>query len=318
MINIVNYFYLEKKENQSKYGVNEKNYYKKNEYYLRCIINFFNSSIRYNENCVNWFITNDITNLNRICDIDLIKFCEKYNIKIVEKKSKNVIKSDKWAGSMYFFDAIEAFEEKNLKSDKYIFFDNDVFFNQNIDKVLNQKFDYLVYDITHEYFDGEKWGDFNGIKIEEQKEGFIPYGGEIFGIKGDRIKEFIEIYGEIKRREKNLKTEEHYISIILREIKREDNIKIIYANDYIKRCWTTYKYKNINKEDRYKAILHIPSEKEYGIYWYSKKVKQPQQFESEEILSICGITKREIQVRVKLMIKKIYGKIKQYLSRKIL
>lgn len=308
MINIINYFYLEKIENQSKYGVIERNYYKKNEYYLRCIINFFNSSIRYNRNCINWMITNDIARLNKICDIDLVSFCKKHNIKIIEKKSKNVVPSEKWAGSMYFFDAVEIFREKNLKDDKYIFFDNDIFFNQDIDKILNRKFDYLVYDITHEYFDGEKWNDFNGIKIEEQKEGFIPYGGEIFGIQGDKIKDFIEEYENIKSKEKNLKTEEHYISIILGNMKRKDNLNIIHANDYIKRCWTTLKYKNINEEDQYKAIIHVPSEKEYGIYWYSKKIKNPMEFENNEILSICGITKRRMKFKIKLITKKIYKK----------
>lgn len=199
MNNIIGYFYLEDINNQSNYGVQEKNYYKKNEYYIRCIINFFCSSLKFNDNCKHWFITNNIKGLDDICNIKISEFCTKYNIQIVEKESSNVVKNDNWAGSLYFFDALDFFNNNNNKLDKYIFFDNDVFFTKNIDEFISYDFDYLLYDISHEYKVGTKWLNFNGIDIGSFKDELIPYGGELFGIRGGEIKYFIEEFNEVKK-----------------------------------------------------------------------------------------------------------------------
>lgn len=311
MNNIIGYFYLEDINNQSNYGVQEKNYYKKNEYYIRCIINFFCSSLKFNDNCKHWFITNNIKGLDDICNIKISEFCTKYNIQIVEKESSNVVKNDNWAGSLYFFDALDFFNNNNNKLDKYIFFDNDVFFTKNIDEFINYDFDYLLYDISHEYKVGTKWLNFNGIDIGSFKDELIPYGGELFGIRGGEIKYFIEEFNEVKKNTNDLKTEEHFISFLMKDIIKNKKVKISLANDIIKRCWTTLKYNNVERNDYKYPVIHVPSEKEFGIFWYNKNSFTPNEFDVEKLMKMCGIRERSNRIKIKIVFKKIIQKLKE-------
>ena len=311
MNNIITYFYIEDKDNRSKYGVQESNYEKKNEYYFRCIVNFFMSSLYYNKNSKHFFITNDIKNLNFIQNLDFYKFCKDNNINIIQRKSKHVSKQEKWAGSMYFFDAIEYFaEQDNInQNDNFIFFDNDIFFNSNIDAIFStvNNYSYMLYNIEHEYKEDNKWvGNFNDLKKDYLTNYFTPYGGEFFAIKGKKLIEFMNCYYK-HNSNKELKTEEHYLSYIFSNLINKNEFKI--CNDYLKRCWTTYKHNNIANDDYKKAIIHVPSEKEYGLYWYSSLAIKKNKYEPDVILKYCGIKKRPINIQIKRILKKIKSKI---------
>lgn len=305
---IIQYFYKENINEQSEYGVNEQNYKKKNEYYYRCILDFYYSSIYFNRDCKHYFVTNDTDNFDFIDGFDFKEFCSEKNIEIIERKSRYVVPRKKWAGSLYFFDAVEAFEHDGHINcdDSYFFFDNDILFNKSLSECINKigEFQYLVYNINHEFVRNiEKPWDFNGIDVNEFPKEFDFFGGEFFGIKGDEIKKFIGKFNEV-RLNCNFYTEEHYISYIISE-QLKNTAKIKEINTYLKRCWTTVKYSNVKNQDSNYAILHLPSEKQYGLYWYSDVLIKNKVYDPKMALSYCSILKRTILLKVKFIIKKV-------------
>lgn len=261
----------------------------------------------FNRDCKHYFVTNNINDFGFITGFDFREFCRQKNITIIEKKSKYVVPRKKWAGSLYFFDAIEAFEDDGNDNcdDHYFFFDNDILFNKSLSECINKigEFQYLAYNINHECVrDIEKPHDFNGIDINEFPKEFNFYGGEFFGIKGSEIKEFINKFNEV-RLNHSFYTEEHYISYLLSDgIKDKTQIKEI--NKYLKRCWTTIKFSNVTNEDSNYTMLHLPSEKQYGLYWYSKILVKNNIYNPEIALSYCSILKRTIFLKIKCIIKK--------------
>lgn len=207
---------------------------------------------------------------------------------------------------MYLFDAIEYFKTTDNKDDNYIFFDNDVLIHSNLNDIdsLNQKFDYMVYDITHECKKDNNWiVNFNDISesyILDNK--FKPIGGEFIAIKGDFISKFIDSFKSIKTIN-GLYTEEHYLSYLSSYVLKNYNIAFINNDDgVIKRIWTTFKYNNRSEKDIELKILHLPSEKLYGLYWLSKycikNIRTNKEYSNEVALIYTGVIyKLNIKIR---------------------
>lgn len=306
MNHIVQYFYIEDEKSMSKYGVNETNYRKKNEYYFRCIVNFYYSSLVYNKDSKHYFITNTIDNLNFIDKFDFYKFCKENSIEIIEKKSNHVKRNKKWAGSMYFFDAIEYFLNSGTytKNDNYIFFDNDVLLNGNLGDMFNKigNFNYLLYDINHEI---KRENNFHDIKIEDLPSNIKAFGGEFIALKGAKLQEFIALFYDTQKKYNFLKTEEHYLSYMFINKK-----EIELANDYMKRIWTTFKYNNREQDDYKLYIMHIPSEKEFGLFYYNKILMRKKKYERDKALKYVSILKRPLRLKIQLLIKKVVSRLK--------
>lgn len=318
MNNIITYFYLETEENNNKYGITTSNLKKKNEYYFRCIVNFFYSSLKYNENSKHYFICNEEDNLEFIKDFNFKGFLNENNIELIKINSKYVKKNTRWAGSMFLFDAIEYFKNNVNLSDNYIFCDNDILINYNLedDDIFLTEFDYIAYDVTHECKKDKntgKWiSDFNGMnQIYMEDEKFIHLGGEFFVLKGAYIEKFIEKFCEIKN-QSGLFTEEHFLSYL--NAYHSDNVNTILldnTNNIIKRTWTSLKYSNVKKSDIYIKIIHLPSEKEYGLKWLSKNLIKNGIYNKEIALKYNGIPKRSIFFKIRLISEKILRKLQK-------
>lgn len=313
MNNIITYFYLEPKDQSSICGVNEKDYTKKNEYYFRCNVDLFYSSLHFNKNCRHYFIINDASNLDFINNFDFKKFCSEKGIEIIEQKSKYVRQQKAWAGCMYLFDAIEYFKENNLVNDddNYIFLDNDILFNGSIENIVNKDFDYMCYNIIHEF---QCENNFNGLDISNNKEISNCYGGEFFALKGKNISTILNIFKDIYMKYDYF-TEEHYLSHILSGEKKKGKA-VVEVNDSLKRCWTTFKYFNGKKEDRALTILHLPSEKEYGLYCCSKRFIKHDEYNRAAALRLCSVGKRNFFVCCRKLMKNISKKFKTLVKEK--
>lgn len=316
MNHIITYFYLEKEDNNNKYGVSTSNLTKKNEYYFRCIVNFFYSSLKYNKNSKHYFICNEDDNLDFIKNFNFKQFLYNNNIKIVKLNSKYVKPNVRWSGSMFLFDAIEYFKGKENPLDNYIFCDNDMLINYDLEKAkeLTKEFDYMAYDVMHECkkdANTGKWiSDFNGMNpkyMEDSK--FIHLGGEFFVLKGNYISKFIEIFIENKD-QPGLCTEEHYLSYLNAYcLQGSKGILLNDDNSLIRRIWTTFKYSNRRETDADIKILHLPSEKEYGLNWISHYLIKSNTYNKEVALEYNGIPKRKLLLYIKLVICKIIKKI---------
>jgi len=263
MNKIITYFYFEDTNKVGGYSnVRFKNYFKHNETYMRCILNFFVSSKKFNSNSDFYFITNrPIESINYIKNFDFKEFFKKNNIKFIYKESKFVNpKQEKWAGSMYLFDAIEYFYKNNEKTCKYFFFDNDVLIHGNLDNLGFDDYHYAYYNISEEYIKNGVWlTDFNGINKQYLKyKNFKPVGGEFLYLRGDFLDSFFEKFLSIFPKDGFL-TEEHYLSYLFSYL--IDGAKGIEVNDSLKRIWLTFKHNNLEKKDINLQILHLPSEK---------------------------------------------------------
>jgi len=313
MNHIITYFYLEHKDNQSTYGLQEKDFKKKNEYYFRCIVIFFLSSKKYNSESKHYFVCNEDDQIEFIPNFNFLKFCNDNNIKIIKKLSKYVTKQKKWAGSMYLFDSIDYFNENSLSAnDNYIFFDNDVLIHDSFKNIpeFEQNNELIGYDISNDYMKNGQWCvDFNGISKQYMVDHeFTPYGGEFLLIKGDFLEHFIKTFKNIYPIDEFL-TEEHYISYMISKLFR-NKYKVGKINNHLRRIWTTFKYNNVYESDRNLKILHLPSEKQFGLYWLNKtSINNCNIYNKELALAYTGITRRPLYIKVRLYITKIINKL---------
>ena len=312
MNHIITYFHLENGDECNSYGISSTNK-KKNEYYFRCILNFFYSSLLYNKDAKHYLICNETDKIEFIENFEFKKFMLDNKINLINIKSKYVKKNRKWAGSMYLFDAIEYFSDKSIDDDNYIFLDNDILIHSDLSKCsqLSDDFDCILYDITHEYKKNGKWiVDYNSIDSKYTKDiKFIPIGGEFLTIKGKFLSSFINRFKNIKDKD-GLLTEEHFLSFM--SAYKLSNCKKILLRDskLIKRIWTTFKYNNRQDSDVDLKILHLPSEKMYGLKWLSdyiiKSIKNNEEYKKDIALIYTGvIPKNNIYIK-KFIISTIY------------
>ncbi|MFC0215233.1 hypothetical protein ACFFK0_22840, partial [Paenibacillus chartarius] len=305
---IQDYFYLEPVNQMSKYGnMTEQNYKKKNEIYFRCIVNFFKSSIYHNPNSKHYFICNETQHLNFIPDFDFIRFCNDNNIVIINKAPHYTKPTEKWAGSMYFFDSVDSIETQYLPSssedDLYLFFDNDVIINGDLSVYFQNKNEYqwFAYDISDEI---RKKPSFHGVDLKQMNKKFTVIGGEAVGLRGKFITPFMNNFRTLYQKIDNFYTEEHYLSQIL-SVNLIDEYSGLYINDTCKRIWTNVSNNNVDENDKQLRILHLPSEKEYGLYWLSKHLLKNSGYSPDDVLKIIGIPKKTTSTKMRFYIKKI-------------
>ncbi|MEW9699316.1 hypothetical protein [Paenibacillus sp. SI8] len=317
MLHIVNYFYLESEDKMSEYGnMKEINYQKKNEYYFRCIVNFFKSSIYFNPSAKHYFICNKNEHLNFIRGFDFLKFCNDNNIEIIKQNTHYTKPTKKWAGSMYFFDALSHFENADssnrFDNDLFLFFDNDVIINASLEEYFetHKDSDWFAYDISEEM---KKKSSFHGVNLMKMDKKFTTIGGEAVGFRGRFIKPFLAEFNNIYGKVEEFYTEEHYLSQIL-SVNFNNTYKGSYINDTCKRVWTNMFGKgNIQENDKNFKILHFPSEKEYGLYWANKYFNN-REYDPKATLRFVGILQKPTHIIMKFYLKKARNKWEQIRS----
>ncbi len=213
-----------------------------------------------------------------------------------------------WCLAYYKLCALEKMVNK-YDYDNYIYTDADVFVQNPLDNViLELKDNILLYDINHGLAvhnyrtTVEQFKDFGIDSLITQ------YGGEFFGASRKNAKEFItcckEVYDEMINKEfRTTKGDEFIISIAAYRMRN----LIKNAGAYIFRFWTgafylvstCFKYNEI-------AILHLPSEKQNGIFkLYDFFIKNHKFPDKEKVHKICHLTHRPIKYLISHKIRKL-------------
>jgi hypothetical protein len=172
----------------------------------------------------------------------------------------------------------------------------------------------MVYDISHECIKDGKWVvNFNNIdKKYLHDNNFKPYGGEFLALKGSCIKKFFDEFLKVYPQD-GLITEEHYISYLISY--RSSNCRIKLINNYLKRIWTGYRYSNVEDTDCNLNILHLPGEKEYGLYFLNKYLIKSRKYDKNKVLRYIGLKERYLHLKIIILLKKIIKKAKTLLYR---
>ncbi|KAF2332511.1 hypothetical protein [Flavobacterium daemonense] len=185
-----------------------------------------------------------------------------------------------WRNQFYEFSIFEFISNSSFfnDNDKFCLIDSDCI----ITRSLNNMFDELnSKEFIHYKLDYPESHLINGISRNDMKYIFenienmtinkTPdyYAGEffatnIFGVK-KVCTEFNSLWPKLisfhLKNELVLNEEAHVLSYIYFKLKEENNI----ANNYIKRIWTDpTTYRNVNYNDQYFAIWHLPAEKRHG------------------------------------------------------
>jgi hypothetical protein len=277
------------------------------------MVNFFSSCFYYfgGESVAYYFICNDLKDIEFIRGFSFRTFLLNNNIKPIEKKAEFVKHQSRWSGSMYLFDSIKAIADhfnNQINDDSFLFFDNDILINSPLSDmpILFSDWDILLYDISHEYIKNGNWmiSDYNGLDSIYMKDiHFKPCGGEFIGIKANKLNEFYMTYEAIFPRQ-GLKTEEHYLSYMVSYLLNNE-YRVGFINPYIKRIWTALRYSNKNQYDYNIKLLHLPSEKEFGLYYLSKRLCNRMKYDRNIALSYVGLRNRPFYLSIQILLKKM-------------
>lgn len=323
---IVSWFYSEIDEIKSNYSqVNADSTSDKfQEVYWKCIVSFYNSSLKYNNDKKHIFYTN-LKELPPMKNIDLKNFFLSNNIEVREIQLTNKTPEDwftAWRNQFYVFDILKDLQELLSDEDNLLILDSDCIINQNLDGLFEdvQKMDAVVYDIGYP----NDWV-INTITQDQMNEMYFKffgiyesiryYGGEFIAINAKVIKHILEEFRSLWKKnyalyETNspkLTEEAHFLSIIYHKL----NLANSFGDKYIKRLWNSNKYNNIKNEDINLPVYHLPSQKTTGFkYYFQKAIVKGQDIERDDLVKIFNISNTsKIIRRVKEMGTKILFKV---------
>lgn len=283
MKNIIStWIYIEEKLNESNYPQVKGNSSSLSfqEVYWRCVIVFFETSLRFNKDARHILFTNSKV-LPVINGFDFKEFLRKNEIEIVTlelsfKTPTGYYQS--WRNQFYVFDILNYIVKEMNEEDKFLLLDSDCIFNNSSKGIFQEldKSEALSYKLWY-----PENTDINGISRNEMKVIFkdlginikdtpFYFGGEVFIAKKSFIKKVVEDFPNLwdtlilkfENQEIKFNEEAHVLSYYYYKY----DIPIGSVNKFIKRCWTDpFNFRNIIKQDYHLDILHLPAEKEHGI-----------------------------------------------------
>ena len=274
---------------------NSGNLVSHNSSYLKTVVCFFSSARFFSKDVKLVFFVNDIQALVSLENGYHKNIFEQLGVEIIEVTPRFVDQKKKWAGSMFVFDAIEyILNQKDsqpfTKTKKgYFFFDTDVIFLNNFERVFNiiEKYNWGGYVTYTEYSRGNNWlEDFHGINFETDNKNAIPYGGEFLYLDSHTIDIFFNVFKDIYSEKRNIYyTEEHYYSAIFNTPIFLDK-RGVDVHTFFKRVW------RINKslDDQYAWALHFPGEKNYKLnYLFNELIKNNFIYDPKKAKKILGL-----------------------------
>jgi hypothetical protein len=294
---ISTWIYLDSKQEQSKYaqirGDSSTKKFQAN--YWRCVVVFFESSLRYNEDAEHILFTNT-DGLPEVEGFDIRAFLDRNNIKVVNLANKYPLPQgyyESWRNQFFVFTIIDYLKDYTSEEDKVILLDSDCVFRKPIDEAfeLLNEHDAITYVIRYE----EK-RNIHGINRLQMQDIFADFGlkldtppwysgGEVLFANGKFLKavaeEFPTIYQNLLERFKKnrvkLNEEAHTLSYFY----YKHNAVIGGMNKYIKRLWTNpYIFRTAKEEDRNLYIWHLPKEKKFGIRELFKRISKGQDLQN--------------------------------------
>lgn len=302
---ISTWVYLDSEEEKSKYPNNSvkasSDSPKFQAIYWRCVIVFFQTSLRFHKNRRHILFTNTDTLplLDGFCIKD---FFDKHNIEVITVKNKYPLPNgyfNTFRNQFFEFSILQKVSKFIAKDDTFLMLDSDCIFKSSCDEIFKE-LTVSKYTSTTYAFNDTKEYKINGLTGNQMSKLFndfgvhqdsIPYysGGEILLCKGDFIEnvvnDFPSLFNDLMKRnsEGRLKFNEEAHVLSYFYYKYKGNIGGL--NAHIKRMWTNHNYyRNIEKNDFKKAIWHLPNEKGQGFEsMFNDIVNNKFNFENDEM-----------------------------------
>jgi len=293
---IATWIYLDSKTEESNYpqvGTNSSSE-KFQEVYWKCIVVFFETSLRFNQNVEHILFTNSEQTKLLINEYDIYKYLINNNISVRVVKNNYVLPSgyyQSWNNQFFEFSIFEDINSIIKDEDIFLLLDSDCVFTKNIDhlfnKLIGNKNEALTYAIDY-----DPDHSINGCSRKQMQSIFKDLGleldklpqysaGEVFFAKGIFIskicREFPILWKDLMQRfvENRIKFNEEAHALSYFYHKFYANIGSLNSN--IKRCWTDpFNYRNVRKSDFNLDILHLPVEKKTGISNVFNKISKGQ------------------------------------------
>ncbi|WP_299435375.1 hypothetical protein [uncultured Maribacter sp.] len=288
---IATWVYLDSKDEKSKYPNNKGNSTSSEfqSVYWRCIVLFFESSLRYHKNENHVLFTNT-KNLPVVDGLDLNMFFSNNNIEVISLKNKYPLPNDYYGQfrNQYFeFTIIDHFSDRINDEDTFLLLDSDCVFT----KPLYSAFDKLQKESAMTYIvDYEEDYEIHGVTGNNMKEIFSdfgvkldknPYysGGEVLFAKGKFIKnvakDFPILFKNMLDRHASNAIKFNEEAHVLSYYYYKHEALLGGMDSYIKRIWTNKNYfRNVEKSDKDLAIWHVPNEKKTGINRIFKEIAE--------------------------------------------
>lgn len=279
---IATWIYLESEEEKSKYPNNKGDASSKKfqEVYWKCVVLFYETSIRYNTDATHILFTNT-KELPIINGFDVSHFLEENAIELVCLENKYPLPTayfDRFRNQFFEFSIIEYIAGVMNAEDGFLLLDSDCIFSKAatplfsmlakeesaITYVVDVERDYQVHGVTGNDMKAicNDWG----LDLKEN-----PYycGGEVLLAKGSFLKNvaahFPELFKDMLERSKKglpkFNEEAHTLTYYYYKHKAHMN----GLKPFVQRLWTNRNYfRNIDEHSKDLMIWHLPNEKNTG------------------------------------------------------
>lgn len=279
---ISTWIYLDSKEEKSHFpqigGDSSEEEFQK--IYWRCILVFYETSIRNNKDNQHILFTNTNT-LPIVDEINFKDYFKKNNIEVVVLENLYPLPKNYYGsfGNQFFeFSIIDHLSKIMAPKDRILILDSDCIFT----KPINPIYDILDTNIAATYvYEYEEDHKINGLTRKEMKVLFNELGyevdssplysaGEILLASGKFIKnvaqDFPNLFQDLLQRNNNGNLKFNEEAHVLSYYYYKHDASLGTLNNFIKRLWTDKtKFRNVEKKDENLAIWHLPAEKTTGI-----------------------------------------------------
>lgn len=279
---IATWIYLESEEEKSKYPNNKGDASSKKfqEVYWKCVVLFYETSIRYNANAKHMLFTNT-RDLPVISGFDVQNFLIENDIELVCLKNKYPLPTnyfDRFRNQFFEFSIIEYIANVMNDEDGFLLLDSDCVFSKSatpLFSLLAKEENAITYvvDLIRAYqVHGVTGDDMKAICNDwglDLKENPYYCGGEVLLAKGSFLKSvsahFPKLFQDmLDRNKKGLpKFNEEAHTLTYYYYKHKANMNGL--KPYVKRLWTNRNYfRNVDEQSKDLMIWHLPNEKNTG------------------------------------------------------
>lgn len=258
--------------------------------YLRCVVNFFATSLRQNPDTQHIVFTN-LESLPHIGSFDTMAFLHAKGIQLITLPltyQTPIGFHGQWRNQFYIFDLIKYLTATATDEDNYFILDSDCVWIKPVSYVLPdlEHYGLLTYDLKGRENIEVSEEDLKEIYTELDNKPMIRapiyFGGEWFAAKGKDIKKVADEvdsvwqYGlhRFEQNQPKLIEEAYALSYIYHRL----GYTAGSANPHIKRMWTAGKYipTNVSNQDYHLTLWHLPDEKKSGLRELFYQVINPQ------------------------------------------
>lgn len=279
---IATWIYLESAAEKSKYPNNKGDASSKKfqEVYWKCVVLFYETSIRYNKDAKHILFTNT-KELPTLDDFKVVDFLEENAIQLVCLENKYPLPTDyfdRFRNQFFEFSIIDYMAATLHDDDGFLLLDSDCIFSKPaapLFSMLHKEESAITYvvDLEREYqVHGVTGDDMKSICADwglELTENPYYCGGEVLLAKGKFLKDVAEHFPALfqdmlERNKKGLpKFNEEAHTLTYYYYKHKANMNGL--KPFVKRLWTNRNYfRNVDEQSKNLMIWHLPNEKNTG------------------------------------------------------